>query len=593
MLRFDFLQKIFFRGHTEKVENEEYDSPKEKKLVHTSSKKNITSLEETEIKITPTICDLHNTGNLKESNLVALDEIKSEVNLMKLPFFALSRQNSKKQIVIRYKDTITRGDERIDFSWEVSGNVLFGHPGIFDKKVFKAVEQIINQNGWSDEEPIQNPIKFSLYQICKIIGKSSRSGKNLSAIRDALKRIQRTSINCQGAFYVKNKNQSLYDDSFYLYNRVVFRGEKLPDDSVAETNYLYLGDPYLESLNAFYVKKIDYKYYQDLKSSIARRLYEILDIKFYGLKKHSVKIEYKKLCALLPVAQQKYYSNAKWKLKPAHDELMAIDPKGNPLPDKKKYLQAVRWTRPSKNVWEVEYFPTKETAQKVKSEPIEVKPEPAKLNAGIQKSPAQEKPKEPEKKKQAPPPKAEVDKTLIAELAKRGISKSRIQPTLNAYKKNWPDSDLLEVLECFDFKNKKGEFTTAKNKPGLLIGMIQANDNETQGYTSRTQRTKATEKAQQQKLAREKQEREKQGYIVYKKDLFAEFKSSLKPAELKKLRTQFEPGFFETHPFLENKIKEDQTDSLAYQTREAGFNEWLVKQKKIKILTFEEWKNTQ
>jgi len=70
---------------------------------------------------------------------------------------------------------------------------------------------------------------------------------------------------------------------------------------------------YLESLNAFYVKKIDYKYYQNLKSDIARRLYEILDIKFYGLKKHCVSIDYEKLCALLPITQQKYISLAQQK----------------------------------------------------------------------------------------------------------------------------------------------------------------------------------------------------------------------------------------------------------------------------------------
>jgi len=486
MLPFNFLKNLFLKTTKENSENQPIDlTEKEEELIPTDSKKKemeIINFEESEKNIKPR-AGLHNTVNRKETQLVVLDEIKSEVNLNKFPYFALSRQSSKTPTKIEYRDSITRGDERIDFFWRVSANVEYGFPGTFDKKVFKAIEQIINRNGWSDTKQIQNPISFSLYQICKII-KIKNDGKTKKNIKESLKRMVVTAIESQGAFYQKEKKQGLYEDIFHLYNRVVFRDEKLPDGEIAETNYLYLGDVYLESLNSFYVKKINYKYYQALKSDIARRLYEILDIKFYGLKRHCVSVDYEKLCALLPIKQQKKYSDATRYLKPAHDELV-----------KTNFLKAVEWEKVSRREWQIKYFPSKETMQKINKEAIEVEPEPQKL----------EKPKEPPQPEQAPssqeqskqetaPRQTEKENPLILELSKRGITKSQVQKLITEYEKKYPDSNLLDVLKCFDHKDKEGEFSTAKNKAGLLVGMIKANDCEAPGYKTKADQREREEK---------------------------------------------------------------------------------------------------
>jgi len=231
MLPFNFLKNLFFKTTKENPKNQLTDfTENEEELIPTDSKKKemeLINFEESERNIKPG-AGLHNTENQKESQLVVLDEIKSEVNLMKLPFFALSRKGSKKLTVIEYKDTITRGDEKIDFSWKVSSNVEYGLPGVFDKKVFKAIEQIINQNGWSDTKPVQNPISFSIYQICKILDIKDY-GDNIKAIKETLNRLVLTGIQSKGAFYQKNKKQSLYEDTFHLYNRIIFRGKELPD----------------------------------------------------------------------------------------------------------------------------------------------------------------------------------------------------------------------------------------------------------------------------------------------------------------------------------------------------------------------------
>jgi len=126
----------------------------------------------------------------------------------------------------------------------------------------------------------------------------------------SIERIRMTGIKSERAFYHKGKKQWI-STVFGLYDGIVFKGEQLEDGTIAETNLLYLGDIYLQSLNSFYVKPIDYDYFKSLKSKIVSRLYEILGVKYYGLqnkRQNYICYRYSKLCQLLPVTPHKYVS---------------------------------------------------------------------------------------------------------------------------------------------------------------------------------------------------------------------------------------------------------------------------------------------
>lgn len=262
------------------------------------------------------------------SNLVSDSEeeqfvsevLKSEVNLLLFPFFALSREDIKTRIKTEYRATVKRNDEVIEVLWKVTSNSEYGYPGPFDKKVHKALEQTISEMN----PPIENPIPFSIYDLCKRIGIAT-GGAQYRKIKEALQRIVVTPVKSKGTYYRK-KHKKWVDDIFHLYERVIFRGEELPNGTIAETNYLYLGSWYLENLNAFYIKPLDYGYYKNLRSSIAQRLYELLGVKFYWLLNHAeeqpcIRYKYSNLCQLLPVTRQKYLSLVKQQFEPAHREL--------------------------------------------------------------------------------------------------------------------------------------------------------------------------------------------------------------------------------------------------------------------------------
>jgi hypothetical protein len=247
--------------------------------------------------------------------------IRSEVNFLRLPFFALSDADVRRRTETEYKDVIQKGDQKLEIQWNVAAHQKYGYPSPFDRKVHRAIEHIIS----GMKPPIQNPIPLgSLARLAKLIGlkvskRGAPAGWFYDQIQEAILRITHTAIESKGAFYHKGEEQQL-KESFHLYERVVFIGQKLDDGEVADTNYLYLGSWYLDNINTRYTKPLDYTYYRTLQRPISARLYELLGVKFSG--SSFINYRYSKLCQLLPLTQQRYFSDAKKIIKPAHEELI-------------------------------------------------------------------------------------------------------------------------------------------------------------------------------------------------------------------------------------------------------------------------------
>jgi hypothetical protein len=225
--------------------------------------------------------------------------IRSEVNFLRLPFFALSDTDVRRRTETEYKDVIQKGDQKLEIQWNVSAHQKYGYPSPFDRKVHRAIEHIIS----GMKPPIQNPIPLgSLASLAKLIGlkvskRGAPAGWFYNQIQEAILRITHTAIESKGAFYHKGEEQQL-KESFHLYERVVFIGQKLEDGEVADTNYLYLGSWYLDNINTRYTKPLDYTYYRTLQRPISARLYELLGVKFSG--SSFINYRYSKLCQLLP-----------------------------------------------------------------------------------------------------------------------------------------------------------------------------------------------------------------------------------------------------------------------------------------------------
>ena len=281
-------------------------------------------------------------ANMTPEHLPEDEELtKAEVNLLLLPVFFLSRKGKKERI--EYRAELLRDGERAQILWHVYPGPA-GPLGPFEKDVFRAMERLILRRPF----PIENPIPFTIYEVTKLMGISSHSGKNYLAIKSALMRISQVTVHSKHAFWSKRR-RAWVEDVFHLYERIFFEGEQLPDGRIAETNLLWLGSWYLDSLNAFYLRPFDYRFYRSLESPVAKRLYEILGLKFQGAKERGeecVRFRYSNLCQLLPITRQPFLSKAQEKMAPAHKELTEAS-----------FLVGVEWLPVRGEDWVVRYWP--------------------------------------------------------------------------------------------------------------------------------------------------------------------------------------------------------------------------------------------
>jgi len=197
-----------------------------------------------------------------------------------------------------------------------------GLPTVFDMKVFRVIEMHIYKNFMENGE-IKDPLNIgSIYQICKILGiEHYRSNRKL--IKEAIKRLAFISFITENTFHYKEGGTLLTQSIFHLFDHI-FIGEELKDGRIADSNYIYVAPLYKSSIENHYIKLLDFTYIKSLKSGIATRLYEILGIKFFGIKNKKIdfiKYSYEKLCNLLPIKEQKYLSLIKQQLIPALKEL--------------------------------------------------------------------------------------------------------------------------------------------------------------------------------------------------------------------------------------------------------------------------------
>ncbi|MCA9732667.1 replication initiator protein A [candidate division KSB1 bacterium] len=299
--------------------------------------------------------DLNKKDENKKSELVPTNQqldldlelpktLRAEFNFLKFPFFDLAKNSKREKIEIEEEVRTSEGWGRV--YWKVARSVDLHFPGDFEKRLHRAVEQILN----AMPKPIQNPVRLgSLRYIAKLMGINPNSGKNIKDIQNGLKSIKGVTIEAEGSFKLKDSKQAEEkNDTFNLYNRVIMIGQKLPSGEVADAVFVELGTWYLQNINNHYVVPLDWQFYTQLKGTITTRLYEMLSIYFFAAienKKKAYEINYTRLCNYLPITRQNPLWKAKKQLKRAHEILTESE-----------YFAGVEWVElPDPEDWKLVY----------------------------------------------------------------------------------------------------------------------------------------------------------------------------------------------------------------------------------------------
>jgi len=444
---------------------------------------------------------------IKNNNEIDLPKIiNSEVNLLVFPFFSLSTKGLKDKTTTIYQEIIKKGNQEIKLLWKVSSNSEYGYPGPFDRKVQQAISEILSEI-LKKEGEIKNPIPLgSLYNLCKRMNIEKYGGKEYKKIKEAFKRIKTTSIESKGTFYSKDKKQWL-EDIFSLYDRVIFKGEKISDNEISDNNYLFLGSWYLQNLNSFYIKPIDYNYLQSLKSKIASRLYEILGVKFYGLRNKREKFicyKYSKLCQLLPVTPHEYISLAKQQIDPGNNELKDTG-----------FISKFEWSKNGNKDWLIYYWPGERAKEEIKRSNIKS------INNRTEEY--------------LPGPKEDTKEfskeqiNLINKLVKTNVSKVTAE---NLIKNN--DQELIEKW------SEAINYTNADDKAAYIVKAIRENWQFPEEYLKdkrEEQRKEEEEKTEYIKIKLQEEENKKRQEEIKKAE---QIYNSLDPLEQEEIRIETE-----------------------------------------------------
>lgn len=253
--------------------------------------------------------------------------IKSEVNLERLPFFVPTKKEEHPQENISFTRQVEREGVEITVNWNVRPHSEYGLPNSFDRDVYRAIQELINRKGIL----YGNLIPFTYRELCRIMGIQYSGGKKgtRSDIKRSLRRIRATEIESRGTFRLKGEGEGKdrerwINEVFSIFNTVIEMGERLPDGTIAETNFLELGSWYVESIKRGYLKMLDLQFYRSLELPLARFLYSYLDVVFFPIvqaESGAFRKRYHELCEELLITPQKYKSWAQANLKPAIEEL--------------------------------------------------------------------------------------------------------------------------------------------------------------------------------------------------------------------------------------------------------------------------------
>ncbi|MEO0282086.1 MAG: bifunctional DNA primase/polymerase, partial [candidate division WOR-3 bacterium] len=236
-----------------------------------------------------------------------------EKNLLRLPIFTYSKEKIHKAEKIE----VVFENKNVKRNWTVIPSIVYGLPGPFDEMIFMAINKIISEL----PKPISNPINIgSLKNIAKMIGYETFSGHVLNLIKNSIKRIKSINLLSETVYFDAVKKKFI-TDMFSIIDRVIFQGELDDNGDKIKNTYIWLNPVYLKNINAGYVSKIDYNIYFSLKSFIAKGIYRNLS-PLFSISNLPIKISYKKLTQKLQIKQEKYLSDIRTQLNPAHKELI-------------------------------------------------------------------------------------------------------------------------------------------------------------------------------------------------------------------------------------------------------------------------------
>lgn len=262
---------------------------------------------------------------------------RDEMNLAEFPLATLTSRVSKDVQTLSFSDRMWDPGNReyVTRRLTIAGSDAYGLPTALDDEVILGLIQLTREEDFSNPE-----VLFSRYRLVRLLGWRNE-GKSYTRLETSLKRWVGVTLYYEKAWW-DHKEKAWVDESFHILERLALfdRERRLRRQGMKEPALSsFVWNPVVfRSFQAGYLKKLDMDLFRRLRTPIAKRLYRILDKRFY----HRDTWEFKlRELACEHVGMSRNYDNSqlKRKLRGAVEEL-----------EQQGFLEPVSWSGRFRNV---------------------------------------------------------------------------------------------------------------------------------------------------------------------------------------------------------------------------------------------------
>ncbi|MHC1767497.1 MAG: replication initiator protein A [Verrucomicrobiia bacterium] len=384
---------------------------------------------------------------------------RDELNLAEFPLCALAHRLRPEQKTLRFEDRVwdERRGETITRQLTITGSDAYGLPTALDDEVLLGLIQLSRLSQFAERT-----VRFTRYQLIQLLGWRNES-KSYERIEASLNRWTGVTLYYQRAWWNKAK-QCWVDEKFHVLDNVrLFQRESdgaVADDDSGNSAFVW-NEVIFRSFQAGNLKSIDFDFFRELESAIARRLYRFLDKRFFRRDRWEFDLK-EFACEHAGLSRTYDSANLKRKLRGGITEL-----------EQRGYLRALsddqRFLKVRSGEWRVVFEKTKG-----------------------------------ELSKQGPHSSEPADALVVALIA-RGVAPSTARSTV----KQHPATRIQPQLEVFDYLVAQKDPKVSRNPPGFLLSAIRgeyAPPKEFLDHATQERRRQETEERRAREARRKEQQ---------------------------------------------------------------------------------------
>ena len=257
------------------------------------------------------------------STLLAVDFIRFEKNLLQMGFFGAHDTRHRSLSTRRIEQLVNREGQKIKVAAEFRASQEFGLPSTSDRDKYIAFMRIAMEQKAKAGGALENPIRFTGYQLLKELG-FSFSGENYEDINRWGQRMADTSITSEQVIYLAAKKKYA-NKTVHVFRSFTRAGQSsLNGSGKTEAFEVVLEDWLLENLNQSYVVPEDFNAYRKLKRPTAKGVFGYLHLWFHASQGRDIEKDYGELCVLLNIPAYRHLSKIRETMGRSLDELTSI-----------------------------------------------------------------------------------------------------------------------------------------------------------------------------------------------------------------------------------------------------------------------------